>query len=454
MFAATNSTQNPDLDHSELAATDASDREESLFVSQDDDQDMASGVAEDAERETSPPESDEHVDSDVEQSLVQDADIDDEPIDEPTKDAPSPPASEESEEGDEEYVDEKEQDLRKVQDDSSLQTSDMAGEAVPSEPTEETQKRSQMFLKGRAKRKDTTLQLMQRLKCSEQRIREQMQESENRLAAALPPEVVADDESDNVEADNAEEKLSLKISKSDFGKMKIVGQFNLGFVLAVREAEELAEGEEVQPLQDDELFIIDQHASDEKYNFERLQASTVVQSQRLVQPKTLELTALEEEVIMENVSSLESNGFNVKIDDSGDAPVGSRIQLLSLPLSRETTFSLADLEELIFLLGDNPTSSATTVPRPSKVRKMFAMRACRSSIMVGKALSHRQMEKVVRNMGGMEKPWNCPHGRPTMRHLCGLGAWEERGWREGDGFDDGGGETDWAGWLKEKSTTL
>jgi DNA mismatch repair protein PMS2 len=253
-----------------------------------------------------------------------------------------------------------------------------------------------------------------------------------------------------MDADDAEEKLSLKISKSDFSKMKIIGQFNLGFVLAVREAEDNSDGEEKQR-QDDELFIIDQHASDEKYNFERLQANTVVQSQRLVQPKTLELTAIEEEVIMENISSLETNGFKVRVDDSGDTPVGSRVQLLTLPLSRETTFSLADLEELIFLLSENPTSSATTVPRPSKVRKMFAMRACRSSIMIGRALSHRQMEKVVRNMGEMEKPRNCPHGRPTMRHLCGLGAWEERRWSEGDEFYEKDSSTDWAGWVREKS---
>ena len=60
------------------------------------------------------------------------------------------------------------------------------------------------------------------------------------------------------------------------------------------------------------------------------------------------------------------------------------------------------------------------------------MRACRSSIMVGKSLSLSKMEKVVRNLGGLNKPWNCPHGRPTMRHLFGLGEWA--GWNEGDGL--------------------
>ena len=55
--------------------------------------------------------------------------------------------------------------------------------------------------------------------------------------------------------------------------MRIVGQFNLGFIIAVRERQMDSDIEDV--------FIIDQHASDEKYNFERLQAETVMQVQNL-----------------------------------------------------------------------------------------------------------------------------------------------------------------------------
>ncbi|CAG8847925.1 26563_t:CDS:2, partial [Racocetra persica] len=53
-------------------------------------------------------------------------------------------------------------------------------------------------------------------------------------------------------------------------------------------------------------------------------------------------------------------------------------------------------------------------------RKMFASRACRKSVMIGDALSCQQMEKIVRHMGEIDQPWNCPHGRPTMRHLLDL----------------------------------
>jgi DNA mismatch repair protein PMS2 len=435
------------------------DREDSLFVTQEEEQ---SRLAADEEPETV------------------DRDPTDEARSEPDEDEPDDRvASEDGEGGSERASDIASDELDHTDADGDYVDRDEAGpedpeEAASVEPSEDSLKRQQMLLKGAAKRKDSTVQYLQNLRTNESSIREQFHSWQSSLAPFSSQSSLHSSSSGTgrLDADDAEEKLSLKISKSDFGQMRIVGQFNLGFIIAVREKAALAPttessssssssgGRDPRPSdsgrhQDDEVFIIDQHASDEKFNFERLQATTVVQSQRLVQPKTLELTAVEEEVIMENLPALESNGFKVRVDDGdgggggddGSVNVGSRVQLLSLPLSRETTFGLADLEELIFLLGENASSSATTggVLRPSKVRKMFAMRACRSSIMIGKALSDKQMAGVVRHMGEMEKPWNCPHGRPTMRHLCGLGEWDVRGWREGG--ETGDATTDWAGWL-------
>jgi DNA mismatch repair protein PMS2 len=226
-----------------------------------------------------------------------------------------------------------------------------------------------------------------------------------------------------------EDRLSLTVSKGDFARMHIVGQFNLGFILAVRPPpSSLDDGE--YACKSDELFIIDQHASDEKFNFERLQVETVISSQRMVRPMLLELTAVEEEVVIENGLALEKNGFVLDVDTSGEQPIGQRCRLLSLPLSKEVVFDSGDLDELLHLLAESPpVGPESVVPRPSKARKMFAMRACRSSIMVGKTLTSKQMSTVVRHMGMIDKPWNCPHGRPTMRHLLSLNTldvWDER----------------------------
>lgn len=278
-------------------------------------------------------------------------------------------------------------------------------------PSQHNDSRVNKMNKGSTHR-DSTVNLMSTIDASMSRLESQM--TQLRRCLQTRGKAPGEDNDELTAGKTVEERLSLTVSKTDFAEMRIIGQFNLGFILAVRPG-----------VSHDELFIIDQHASDEKFNFERLQAETVVQNQRLVRPQCLDLTAVEEEIVLENRSALEKNGFIVTVDESGDEPIGRRCQLLSLPLSKEVVFDSHDLEELIVLLSESATTTGLSVPRPSKVRKMFAMRACRSSIMIGKTLTTKQMQRVVRNMGTIDKPWNCPHGRPTMRHLLSLGQWKE-----------------------------
>lgn len=56
-------------------------------------------------------------------------------------------------------------------------------------------------------------------------------------------------------------------SKDMFKQMEIIGQFNLGFIITKLNSD---------------IFMIDQHATDEKYNFEMLQQHTVLQGQKLI----------------------------------------------------------------------------------------------------------------------------------------------------------------------------
>ncbi|XP_036990740.2 mismatch repair endonuclease PMS2 isoform X1 [Artibeus jamaicensis] len=197
----------------------------------------------------------------------------------------------------------------------------------------------------------------------------------------------------------AEEELRKEISKTMFGEMEVIGQFNLGFIITKLGAD---------------IFIVDQHATDEKYNFEMLQQHTVLQGQRLLVPQTLNLTAVNEAILLENLEIFRKNGFDFVIDES--APVTERAKLISLPTSKNWTFGPQDIDELIFMLSDSPG----VMCRPSRVRQMFASRACRKSVMIGTALNTSEMKKLITHMGEMDHPWNCPHGRPTMRHIANL----------------------------------
>ncbi|PLW30354.1 hypothetical protein PCASD_16108 [Puccinia coronata f. sp. avenae] len=202
----------------------------------------------------------------------------------------------------------------------------------------------------------------------------------------------------------AETTLSRNVQKSDFEHMEIIGQFNLGFIIARRRDESTSA---------DDLFIVDQHASDEKFNFEKLQRETKLTGQRLLIPKVLELTAVEEITVMDHLDMLELNGFGVQVDDS--APVGGRVRLVAQPVSGNTSWDVSDLEELLHLITERGSNE---VVRPSKTRRMMASRACRMSTMIGDGLTAKQMSRIVKQMGTMDQPWACPHGRPTMRWLA------------------------------------
>jgi len=340
---------------------------------------------------------------------------------------------------DDDYIDEEGQ---RQQEAARVETVIKAAEDSVHVQDQENIQRANAMLKG-SRKKDSTIDLIRNVNITASALEAQLQFLHNSLASYEVSGSHDETEDEGVNSAHAEEKLSLTISKSDFAKMRIVGQFNLGFILATRTSSPQSSAETSS-----DLFIIDQHASDEKYNFERLSSTTILQSQPLVTPKTLDLTALEEELVLEHQSTLSANGFITSFDDTGVSPVGQRVKLLALPLSQSTTFNLSDFEELLSLLSESSASSSIngTVVRPSKVRKMFAMRACRSSIMIGKTLTSGQMGRLVRKLGELDKPWNCPHGRPTMRHLCGLGVWDDEGWT---GDADRGERVDWSGYVKK-----
>jgi DNA mismatch repair protein PMS2 len=53
--------------------------------------------------------------------------------------------------------------------------------------------------------------------------------------------------------------------KGDFEKLRVIGQFNKGFIMCTLN-------------NDSDLFILDQHACDEKFNFETLSRSMQLHS--------------------------------------------------------------------------------------------------------------------------------------------------------------------------------
>ena len=182
-------------------------------------------------------------------------------------------------------------------------------------------------------------------------------------------------------------------SKADFASLSVVGQFNLGFILAT--------------LHGEDLFIIDQHASDEIFNFERLHRTTQLTRQPLLVPQPLELSPADAQTVLQHLDVFRANGFDIdEVHDAGDDPdqvSAPRLRLTAVPVSKNVTFDAGDFHELVALLdgrpvGTHPPSAAgpfgsleNGIIRPAKMRSMLAMRACRSSIMIGRALDKPQV---------------------------------------------------------------
>lgn len=86
---------------------------------------------------------------------------------------------------------------------------------------------------------------------------------------------------------------------------------------------------------------------------------------------------------------------------------------------RGITFGPEEVLELVNRLKEEGGERRGAL-RPARLRAVLASKACRTSIMIGRALDARAMGRLVRSLAELESPWNCPHGRPTMRHVCVL----------------------------------
>lgn len=112
-------------------------------------------------------------------------------------------------------------------------------------------------------------------------------------------------------------KSVVDLCKEDFLHMSIIGQFNLGFILA--------------RCRNNNLWMLDQHACDEKFNFEKLCKETVIHEQKLITPLQLELSPSEEHCVLEHMDVFERNGFRFDYDPEKEPRL--KLSLTALPHS-------------------------------------------------------------------------------------------------------------------------
>lgn len=182
--------------------------------------------------------------------------------------------------------------------------------------------------------------------------------------------------------------------KKDFKNLEIIGQFNMGFIITYLP-------------QKRQIFVIDQHASDEKRNYETMIKNYKFENQILFNPIVIsDLSDLERNTIKENQDIFLKNGFNIKFTAQEE-----QFTIKTLPCFKNIQFDLNDFYEILNHLTNNADDSFF---RPTKFKTTIAYKACRKAMKVGDELNFTQMKEIVKNMEILQSPWNCPHGRPTM----------------------------------------
>lgn len=189
-------------------------------------------------------------------------------------------------------------------------------------------------------------------------------------------------------ATSAPAEIHKKIEKRDFSRMEVVGQFNSGFILCA-----LSEEEQIT------FLIVDQHASDEIQNFEKLERSVQLKRQLLINNVPLDLSPVDAFLVESNAETFRRNGFLLHGNE-----------LATVPVYGDTIFDVNDFHSLV----ENIKCGKLCFDR---LRNIIASKACRASIMIGEALDYRKMCSVVRNLSTLRSPWRCPHGRPVFKIL-------------------------------------
>ena len=195
------------------------------------------------------------------------------------------------------------------------------------------------------------------------------------------------------------DEMKRLLNKSDFRDMEIIGQFNRGFIVT-----QLGK----------DLFIVDQHASDERRHFDDLLENYEIESQKLMAPEKLFLSPYEESLVKQYMKNFEKNGFRFVFDSQEGT--GCRFSLIGVPSAGDKLLTSEKVHEILDAVKTAPSISESSF-RPRKVIDMLAMKACKKAVKINDSLSMDQMRKVLNRMAETSSPWTCAHGRPTVRFL-------------------------------------
>jgi len=179
---------------------------------------------------------------------------------------------------------------------------------------------------------------------------------------------------------------------SSLGTLKPLGQIRNSFILAVNE---------------DGLWIVDQHVAHERVLFERIlkqRAVQAVESQRLLMPIVLELSPAQQAVFTEISDELQHNGFEAE-------PFGARSVAIKVA---PAGVDAAAVEHMLHELLDQFSREEQSLNLEKIRARIAASIACHAAIKVNMPLEQNKMEWLLAELAKTDHPMACPHGRPVV----------------------------------------
>ncbi|ELZ03907.1 DNA mismatch repair endonuclease MutL [Natrialba asiatica] len=160
---------------------------------------------------------------------------------------------------------------------------------------------------------------------------------------------------------------------------------------------------------DDGLVLIDQHAADERVNYERLQAAVAEDpsAQALASPVELELTAAEAEAFAAYRDALAQLGFYAdRVDDR-------TVAVTTVPAVFEETLDPDRFRDVLasFVEGDREAGAETV---DALADEFLGDLACYPSITGNTSLTEGSVVDLLAELDDCENPYACPHGRPVI----------------------------------------
>ncbi|WP_136716486.1 DNA mismatch repair endonuclease MutL [Halorientalis salina] len=161
----------------------------------------------------------------------------------------------------------------------------------------------------------------------------------------------------------------------------------------------------------DGVVLIDQHAADERVNYERLRERFAGETatQALADPVELSLTAREAELFAEYEDALARLGFRAERVDDRTVEVRTMPELVAEAAGPEL------VREVLSAFVTGEAAAAETVDAVAD--ELVSDLACYPSITGNTSLTEGSVLALLEALDDCENPWACPHGRPVLIEL-------------------------------------